>query len=139
MFSRNMVIRLIKIIDIAFITAIYFIVGFFIGWLIDDLFDIVFGGVGTKHVLIVLGECILTVCTIAVISYLGRNVIQGIPFPLDGYMGFQHMRVKEVSGGGMLLMFIVVFSSNLRAKLTYVRNKSEDLKNENLHLTTHVT
>ena len=61
---------------------------------------------------------------IGVTSYIGRNLVQLIPFPLEGVYGFSHMRVKEVSGGAALTMFLVVFSEPYSQIVTYLKAKA---------------
>jgi hypothetical protein len=60
---------------------------------------------------------------LASISYLGRNLIEMIPFPLDGVAGFEYMRVKEVVSGGILTMFLIGYSSILINKTTELKKK----------------
>jgi len=38
---------------------------------------------------------------------------------LDGVAGFQHKRLKELSGGTVLAMILLFFQQNLRDKITY--------------------
>ena len=56
-----------------------------------------------------------------IVAYIGRNVIQLIPFPLDGLYGFIHMRVKEVSSGSLLTSITSMFQLSLQEKITYLR------------------
>jgi hypothetical protein len=133
--KRANIIRLIKIIDIFFITSLYVFVGYYLSKLLDFIFNHTLGVYNNSyskiHLLLdVLFEMSLT----GVFSYLGRNIIHRIPFPLEGYYGFQHLRVKEVSSGALLTTFLVFFQSNLQLKLTSLvaRDRDPNYKNHDI-------
>jgi glycopeptide antibiotics resistance protein len=67
-----------------------------------------------------------------VFSYIGRNIIHLIPFPLEGFYGFKHLKVKEVNSGALLTTFLVFFQSNLQLKLTNLVKRDRGIDdNEN--------
>jgi hypothetical protein len=138
--SRDLVIRGIKIVDIVFITAVFFATGYVVGLSIDKWFvDHVFGEAEDPHkyhrdskwklVLEILAQIIV----IAVVSYIGRNVVEFIPFPFHGVLGYDHMRVKELKTGALLTVFIVMFSYNFHDKLQTLRKLVfDDTPNTNM-------
>ena len=58
-----------------------------------------------------------------VFAFIGRNLIQIIPFPFDGLFGFDYTNVKEVGAGSILLVFMFTFSASLFNKIELLRNK----------------
>ncbi len=116
----DLIIRTIKIIDIAFITVLFFIFCIsFSKWL--DLKIGVFKEKDneTKSILRLFLEIISHLSLIAIAAYFIRNIVGFIPFPLDGLYGFQHSKVKEL-GGGVLINFLLYFYQyNLRSKIEY--------------------
>jgi hypothetical protein len=122
--TKELVVRSIKLIDIAYITFLYFFSGYFIGIYLDKLLSSVFAGDNkNKTSATIMFEVFIELSIIGIISYIGRNLIELIPFPLDGIYGFDHMRVKELKSGGMLTVFIVLFSQSLQDKLMELKRR----------------
>ena len=123
----DLILRGIKIIDIGFIAVLYFLVGYYVGYYLDMIFLYIYcKNYETKTKTQLLIEILIQVICIGVVAYIGRNLVQLIPFPLNGYKGFQHMRVKEVSSGGLLSVFLVMFQYNMQDKLKYIKKISEN-------------
>jgi hypothetical protein len=121
-FLRDAIFRVIKISDIAFITVCYFIVGYNMGFYIDTFFTNLYGTeYNTKSKNVLLIEVVSQIMFIGIASYIGRNIVQLIPFPLDGVYGFEHLRVKEVASGGFLTVFLVMFQYSMQDKILYIK------------------
>ena len=53
--------------------------------------------------------------------YIIRNIVHLIPFPLEGFYGYQHFRVKELHSGGVALAFGVFYAQeNIKDKMNYI-------------------
>tara|TARA_B110000967_G_C18517803_1_gene379551 strand:- start:45 stop:467 length:423 start_codon:yes stop_codon:yes gene_type:complete len=52
----------------------------------------------------------LTIC-VAILCFIGRNIVEHTPFILDKVQGFEYARIKEVKSGSILLFFSVLFSA----------------------------
>ena len=118
-------IYFVKIIDIAYVSIIYFIMAYFCAGIMDSYFVRVFGNeYKEKHKYRLIGECILQVVIIAIISYLVRNLVSMVPFPLDGMFGFKHKWLKELSeSGGFFSVFFIIFQYNLQEKLIFLSKR----------------
>ena len=124
--KNELLFRIIKIIDIAYIAILYFIVGYFLGYYIDEFFVFIYGTEfqkKSKYVLIL--EILSQVISIGIISYIGRNLVELIPFPLDGVNGFIHQRVRELKSGAFLTVFIVMFQYSMQDKLIYLKSTTK--------------
>jgi hypothetical protein len=55
--------------------------------------------------------------------YILRNIIELIPFPLHGYYGYDHYKVREIRGGVLISFAIVTFQPNLKAKVVKLIDK----------------
>jgi len=109
--EKTSVFLLIKIIDLVFIVTIYFIVAFFASLMIRKIMTSIFPENETNKFLLAL-EIVLSIILIVVVSYFLRNMIQIVPFPLDGIYGFDHHRVKELQGG-MLTTLLFLFNGKM--------------------------
>jgi hypothetical protein len=118
--KHDLTLRGIKLLDICFITTIYFLAGTAIAKFIDKIigkFDK--EKEDKKTTLQILIETIAFLSFIGIVIYILRNLVELIPFPLDGWYGFQHKKVKELGGGIILGFSILFYQKYLRAKLDY--------------------
>lgn len=122
--TKKFIITSIKIIDIAYVSVIYatIIITFSV------LFDYLIGKVdekkeAEKNIALVILECWLHICLIAITAYVVRNVVELIPFPLDGVQGFIHSKVKELGGGPIYGFLLFFYSKNLRRKIELLINR----------------
>ena len=118
---QELILRTIKIIDICYITSIYFVFGYVSAFAYDKVlgeFDE--AAAKKKSTLRLAAELIFHVCTIAVLTYVIRNVVELIPFPFHGVYGFNHYRVKELTIAPMYSLVIIVFQDHLRAKMRHL-------------------
>lgn len=124
---NEIVIRGIKMIDIGYITAIYFI----LGAVISNILDKVIGEFNEKEaekksIYVLYVEVILHFGLLGIIWYITRNIVEYIPFPLDAIHGFDHSKVKELSADTIFMTILVLYQTNLRDKLTYLSEKASN-------------
>ena len=110
----------VKLFDIGFVTFLFFIFGL----LFAKGFDLLYGKFDkdkykkeSKWMLFL--EIVIHVFAIGVVAYILRNVIELIPFPLEGVAGFRHSMLKELEGGHILTVVLILFQKNLEEKVRY--------------------
>ena len=54
--------------------------------------------------------------------YIARNIVGIIPFPLDGYQGFEHSKVKEVNVPIIFSFVYMLFGEHIKSKIIYFYN-----------------
>jgi hypothetical protein len=129
-FIHDLSIRGIKILDISYIFIISALIGYIFARILSNLFPFNqesytpnFKG---KFKLAI--EILLEFALIGVLIYIGRNLLEKIPFVFDGakginapkeFKGFQHDKVKEVGDSRIIAFIIIMFQDSLRAKLAY--------------------
>ena len=118
-------ITLIKITAIVYIAVIDIVVGLFITHIIDKyIFPKNFSkNDKDKSIIRLTSEIALIVSIFTVISYIIRNIIQLIPFPLDDKYGFDYSRVNEVKSGALLGATLILYCSTLYNKAKILRDK----------------
>ena len=132
---KDILIRSIKIVDIGYISALYFTFAIVLANSLDYIIVRLFGDdYESKSKYRLFLELLCQIILTGIVSYIGRNVIQLIPFPLDGLYGFIHMGVKEVSSGSLLTSITAMFQLSLQEKILYLRqlqtNEYEENKNK---------
>ena len=118
--SHDILMRSIKIFDIGYITILYIALSITFAILTDKImgeFDAKKEGKKSKLRLTI--ELILTVWLYGVLIYFVRNVVGFIPFPLDGFHGFEHKKVKELNSATVFTFTYVLFSKFIKAKLSF--------------------
>ena len=127
-FIQNPNITAIKIIAIAFITIIYSFAGILLvigsdKYLLTDFYDKTDEDLEKKTTIQHMIETTIILALFGIIAYIGRNILQEIPFPLDGLHGFKYLNVKEVSSGSLLLWIIINYSVVLTNKIKIIRKR----------------
>ena len=118
--KNEILFRVIKIIDIIYIAILYFCVAYFFGYYIDLFFINLYGvDFESKSSAVLSFEILTQIIFIAIFCYIGRNIVELIPFPLDGVNGFDHSRVKELTIGAFLTVFIVMFQYSMQNKISF--------------------
>lgn len=118
--KKEAIIRSIKMLDIGILTTIYFILAYFISWGVNKIYYD-FNPNEHRNKIVIFLEICMQIFVIGVLIYIIRNIVQFIPFPLEGFYGYQHSRVKELSSGGIAISFGVFYAQeNIKQKLNYV-------------------
>lgn len=122
--KKEITLRIIKIIDIAYIFAFYAAAGFFLSILLDKLFPKFNENIYEKKstIKIILNICI-HFAVIGIIVYIIKNLFELLPFPLNGIYGYDHKKVKELKEALPLIYTILYFQYSLRDKLLFVAKR----------------
>jgi hypothetical protein len=119
--KQDLTLRGIKLLDIGYIIIIYFAIGFACAILLDTVlgkYDKV--KAENKWTVQLIAEVLGLMWCIGVATYIVRNIVEVIPFPFDGYMGYQHLRLKELGSASMFTFVVMFYSFNLRERLIHV-------------------
>lgn len=122
--QKDILLRSIKIIDIGYITIIYFMLAFYLSiWVDAKLGDFDKEKAASKSTFRLTLESIFHIYLIGVLIYIMRNLVEKIPFPLDGVQGFIHLKVKELTNAAVFTFIFILYQKHLRAKLEYIRER----------------
>lgn len=110
----------VKLLDIGLVTVYFFALGLLSAKIIDGVLG-EFDKENYKTIsLWKLGlEIIAQLIFVGILAYGLRNIVGLIPFPLDGVGGFQHNLLKELDGGEVLAVVLIIFQKNLVNKVLY--------------------
>lgn len=112
------IIRVIKVIDIGYISIIYLFIGLYLAVFIDKLLGPYNSTENKKKSTIqLIIELILHIWCLATLTYFVRVLVRLIPFPLDGYRGFNHSLLREIPNAGAYTFVLYYFQSHLKNKL----------------------
>jgi len=114
--------------DIAYINVVWFAIGYIVGYWIDVAFQKLYGtDYKRKSRWTLIAEAVSQIAVIGIIIYIGRNVGQFIPSPLDGIFGLDHYKVKELTNGAMLGIYVMLFQYSLQDKLLIIKNMKDTI------------
>jgi hypothetical protein len=121
--KNEILFRFIKVCDIGYITAIYFLLAVLFSKLADKI-------VGTfdenkerqkskiQQTLELIGMFWLYI----VIIYIVKNIVELIPSPFDGINGFNHSLVKELHSGFAFFFIFLYLQRHFLDKILYYMN-----------------
>ena len=121
--ENDLLMRGIKLLDIGYINVLYVFIALMFAKLTDTImgqFDSAMESKKSKFRLTI--ELILALWMYGIIIYNARNVVGIMPFPLDGYEGFEHRRVKELGSATAFTFTYVLFSDYIKTKISFYYN-----------------
>ena len=121
--ENDLLMRGIKLLDIGYINVLYVFIALMFAKLTDTImgqFDSAMESKKSKFRLTI--ELILALWMYGIIIYIARNVVGIMPFPLDGYEGFEHRRVKELGSATAFTFTYVLFSDYIKTKISFYYN-----------------
>ena len=118
--TNNLLMRSIKIIDIGFLTIIYS----FFAFLFAKITDKTLGPFNSKKESEkpkwkITIELFILIWIFGLLMYFVRNVVILIPFPLDGFQGFSHIKVKELHIPIVFSFLYLLLGQHFRSKILY--------------------
>ena len=117
----------VKMAGISYVTVWYFILGLLVAKLFDGIygkFDKSKYAPEVENSLFFLSlDILIHIVFLAMVFYVLRNIVERIPFPLEGVAGYQHSRLKELEGGPILEFVGLFFQQNLKKKTTYFMDR----------------
>ena len=110
----------IKVLDIGLVSVYFFVIGIAFAKLFDYIYGDFHKEQYKKHTKLRLFlEIVSHLFLLGVVAYFLRNIVERIPFPLDGVAGFEHSRLKELEGGHVIAIVMILFQKNLQNKIAY--------------------
>lgn len=109
----------IKLLAIAYVTLIHVVVALFVSRLIDRIIpDIeIDKTTNTEPRVRSISLIILNIIMITISAYFIRNIVEKIPFPLDGVHDFKYGRLKERTNIVISSFLLMYYQTKLRQRL----------------------
>lgn len=118
---QDFLIRTNKMIDIGFITTIYFILGAIVANMITKYQTEFNNKEQDKRTVIKSSlSLILLIWINGVLIYFARNLVELIPYPFDSYFGFHHNKVKELGAATAFTFVLLYYQPNLNKMMKYL-------------------
>jgi hypothetical protein len=121
---RELVIRLIKLLDMGYAGTVYILSAIFLVSIINKIEgeynQLEEEKKSTGKLLL---NVVLNMWLIFILAYIVRNLFHIIPFPLEGVYGYKHMIVKEVSNSAIFIAFMVVFDKSLQERISILKKR----------------
>ncbi len=120
----EVILRGIKIVDIIYIGIIYFVLSYIVSKILDAyLGPFNKSEADKKSTFILEFEVAMHIIVLYILTYFARNIVELIPFPLDGVWGYNHLRLKELSSAALFFFVLTTYQTNLVKKMTYLAEK----------------
>ena len=130
--KQEITIRSIKMVDIGFITVLYFILGYSVSLLLNKLYErYVDLKEEEKPTYQLVYELLIHVWIIGIFVYIARNVVEEIPSPLHGLKGFDHYRVKELHSATTFTLIIFYSQPYIHKKINILYKRLSN--NDHIH------
>jgi hypothetical protein len=124
---QDVLIRLNKMIDIGFITTIYFIMGAIVANIITGFQTNFDSKESDKNTLLKnIFSLVILIWINGVLIYFARNIIELIPYPFDNYFGFHHKKVKELGAATAFTFVLLYYQPNLNNMMKYLKNRFDN-------------
>jgi amino acid transporter len=110
----------VKVVDIGYVTVLYFFVAIVLAKALDF-----FNGKITKEEeqkkskLFRALELTLILWYTGVLYYIVRNLVELVPSPLDGLFGYQHALLKELKTAGIFTFLFLYFQKGIKDKIQF--------------------
>jgi hypothetical protein len=118
---QDILIRTNKMIDIGYITTIYFILGAIVANAITKFQKEFNNKEEDKRTVIKSSlSLILLIWTNGVLIYFARNLVELIPYPFDSFFGFHHSKVKELGAATAFTFVLLYYQPNLNKMMKYL-------------------
>ena len=114
----------VKLIAIVYFSLFYFIIGFTSSLGLNKLVSKEEDKEKTEKepsMIRLFLECILIFSVVSLIFYFLRKIIKHIPYPLEGFFGFQTKRLKELNGVALLAPIFMTYQVNFVGKLSKIK------------------
>jgi len=123
-YKREFIIRSIKIFNIGWAAVAYFILAVLVLYILERFY----GKFDEKKyekttTFELIKETILYLWILGVTTYIARNLFAEVPFPFDGYMGYDHKRVKEVVNATVFSVFIISLNPRIQGYYKILRDR----------------
>ena len=121
---QDILIRTNKMIDIGFITTIYFLLGAIVANIITN-FQTKFNSVEEDKNTVIHSSLnlILLIWINGVLIYIARNLVELIPYPFDNLFGFEHKKVKELGAATAFTFVLLYYQPNLNDIMKYLATR----------------
>ena len=114
MSGTNAGFRFIKILDIGYVTLIYFLLAIVIAVLMDKLYgEYNEKDESKKSTLRKTLDLVGMIWLNGVIIYIARNIVPLIPSPFNNINGFKHSRLKELESAYVFDFVLIYTQKNL--------------------------
>ncbi len=108
-----------KVLDLGLVTLYYFLFALVFSILLSQLTILYesYTDQKQKSMTRLMFEIVANIFFVAVAFWIIRNVVERVPFPLDGYGGYQHRLLSTTSTSAIAALTLIIFQTKLSDKI----------------------
>lgn len=111
----------IKLLDIGYVTTVYFAAGFIIGGYLNKLMGpFVEETHRSRSTARIFAEVLLYIIFISLLIYWMRSLMEVVPFPLNMKAGYDRSRVRDLKNGWAFTFPLLLTQNYLKDKIEYL-------------------
>ena len=122
--GKELFLRSTKILNIGWATVAYFLIALFTLFVLEKMYgkfdEKIYEKLKTSELIY---DLIIYLWIIGIATYIVRNLFVLFPFPLDGIMGYDHKKVKEVTNATVFSIFIISLNPRIQGYYSILRNR----------------
>jgi len=120
--TKNIFFFIIKMIDIGYISVLFFICSFYSSTILDKLFYHLYGSSQYKKTYFnLLFQISSQIAVLSIFAYLIHKLVLMIPFPFNHIYNYEEKNLNSFIKGAFIYTFLILFSHHLRNKINDLR------------------
>jgi hypothetical protein len=114
--KNDIIIKTIRILDIGYITILFFTIGIIASTILDIMHDLLFTKKHKKRLISVIFEIIIMIILTGIVAHTCKNILDIIPSPLTRYYN-NNYNIQELISISSFIILLFILEKNLKKNI----------------------